>query len=89
MDMLFCMRTTLDLDKDLLIRAKEAAGRSGRTLTALIEDALREVLNRRKPRIPRKPFRVRTFRGGTVLPGVPVNDNAALRDVMDGLDAPM
>ena len=39
------MRTTIRLDDDLLVEAKQRAARSGLTLTAVIEQALRE--NRR------------------------------------------
>ncbi len=35
------MRTTVNIDDELLRRAKDEALRSGRTLTALIEDSLR------------------------------------------------
>ena len=37
------MRTTIRLDDRLLAEAKQYAAESGRTLTGLIEDALREV----------------------------------------------
>jgi hypothetical protein len=42
--MLFCMRTTLDIDDTLHRRAKELAARTGRSLTSVIEDALRDAL---------------------------------------------
>ena len=35
------MKTTLDLDDELLVRAKALAAREGRSLTGLIEDGLR------------------------------------------------
>lgn len=35
------MKTTLDIDDDLLVRAKAFAARGRTTLTALIEDGLR------------------------------------------------
>src|SRR5438477_407916 len=39
--MLLCMRTTLDIDDQLLTQAKLLACGAGKTLTAVIEDALR------------------------------------------------
>jgi len=39
-----CMRTTLNLDDSLLKAAKIAAVRRGTTLTALVEEGLREVI---------------------------------------------
>ncbi|HYH32585.1 MAG TPA: DUF6364 family protein [Pseudonocardia sp.] len=38
------MRTTLQLDDDLVVEAKVLAARTGRTLSQLIEDALRQTL---------------------------------------------
>lgn len=43
--MLFCMRTTLDLDDALMRRAKAAAAERGITLTALMDRALRDALD--------------------------------------------
>lgn len=82
--MLRRMRTTIRLDDDLLIAAKKAAAASGRTLTAVIEDALRSALARREDRGRRKRLRLTTFRGGGVRPGIDLDDSASLRDVMDG-----
>jgi hypothetical protein len=41
------MRTTVRLPEDLLRRAKRKAAAEGRTLTALIEDGLRAVVDER------------------------------------------
>jgi hypothetical protein len=38
------MRTTLDIDDDLYQQAKVEAARSGRTVTSLVEDALRSLV---------------------------------------------
>jgi hypothetical protein len=47
------MRTTVRLDDALLTEAKKLAADSGRSLTAVIEDALREVISRRRSLTPR------------------------------------
>jgi hypothetical protein len=77
------MRTTLNLDDRLLMEAKKLAAESGRTLTAVFEDALRERLARRGHAPSRKPVELRTFRGGGVQPGVDLDDSAALLDLME------
>ncbi len=78
------MRTTIRLDERLLREAKQAAAAKGRTLTAVIEDALRQFLGRREaPAEERRPFRIRPFKGTGVAPGVDVDDSAALLDLME------
>lgn len=84
--MLRCMRTTVNLDDHLLREAKLVATRSGRTLGALIEDALRVSLLRTEES-GQEPVRLLTVAGG-VRPGVDLSDNAALLDLMDSDDAP-
>jgi hypothetical protein len=80
------VRTTINLDDQVLAEAKLLAHRSGTTLTAVIEDALRERLSRRaRPQTASAPFKLRTFTGSGLQPGVDLDDSAALRDLMDGL----
>lgn len=78
------MRTTLNLDDDLVARAKALAARRGRSLTSLMEDALRAVLDREgKPsRAPAIDLPVGT---GRLRVGVSLDDSAATRDLMDDL----
>ena len=84
--MLFCMRTTLDLDDHLMREAKLVAQQRGTTLTSFVEDALRERLARRRnPEQPATRFRVHTFKGNGMQPGVDLDDSAGVRDLMDGL----
>lgn len=77
------MRTTIRLDERLLAEAKKVAADSGRTLTAVLEDALRESLARRQAAPRRKPIRLKTFRGDGVQPGIDLDDSAALLDAME------
>jgi len=80
------MRTTILLSDALYRDTKAAAAASGRTVTSLIEDALRERLARRAPP-GKRPRRVRlpVYRGKKGLrAGVDLDDSAALLDVMDG-----
>ena len=78
------MRTTVKIDDSLLVEAKTRAARSGRTLNEVFEDALREAFARREGAGRRVDLPV--FRGGRVMPGVDLDDSAALLDLMDGRD---
>lgn len=82
------MRTTIRLEEGLLREAKKLAAASGRTLTAVIEDALREALARRRPtqRVPPLKLPVSRLAGG-LQPGVDLDDSAALLDLMESGDA--
>ncbi len=77
------MRTTINLDAEVLAQAKVLARRSGKTLTAVIEDALRERLARRSALPPPEPVRLVTVGGNGLLPRVNLDDSAALRELMD------
>lgn len=44
------MKTTLDIQDELLARAKRHAKRTGRPLRAVVEDGLRQVLSDTAPR---------------------------------------
>lgn len=76
------MRTTLNLDDQLLQRAKEEAARTRRTLSAVIEDALRTTLSN-QTEAERRPYVVRPLAGGDLRPGVNLSDSATLLDLMD------
>jgi len=77
------MRTTIRLNERLLRHAKEYAARNGRTLTSLMEDALRQFLAHRP--LPRGTdrFDFPTFRGTGLRPGVDLDDSAELLDLME------
>ena len=79
------MRTTVRLDDSLLEQAKREAARQGTTLTALIERGLRLVLARPEKRTRRRRVEVPVCReGGGTLPGVDLDDSAALLDIIEG-----
>lgn len=82
--MLLCMRTTVQLPDELMKAAKRHAVDTGRTLTAVIEDALRATLALEGSQRSADPVELPTFGAGGVLPGVDLDDAAALLDVMDG-----
>jgi hypothetical protein len=77
------MRTTLDLEDGLLRRARRKAAEQGRTLTGLIEEALRALLGR--PARPPRRFRLRLpTRRGTRLPDVDIADRDSLYERLEG-----
>jgi Bacterial antitoxin of type II TA system, VapB len=78
------MRTTIRLDDDLLKAARQWAIANHTTLTALVEDALRRLLAQR-PTETADRFVIHPFGEGGSLPGVDLDDSAALRDLLDGL----
>jgi hypothetical protein len=80
------MRTTVRLDEHLLQQVKREAHKRGETLTSLIEQGLRLVLARSRQHPvarARVILPVSKARGG-VLPGVDLNNSAALLDRMEG-----
>ena len=71
------MRTTIRLDDELLTAAKRRALETGRTLTAVIEEALRVALAERPS--GREHVRLPVSRtNGKLQPGVDLDDSAAL-----------
>jgi len=82
------MRTTVRLDESLMKEVKKAAADSGRTLTGVIEDALRESLFRHRKGEKKRRVRLPTFRGRGLLPGVDLDDTSGLFDRMEEARAP-
>lgn len=77
------MRTTVTIDDELLAEAKTIAARSGRTLSEVVEDALREVQARRGAAAGAEAFEIHTVDGDGTLPGVDLNSAAALLDLIE------
>ena len=80
------MKTTLDIDDELLVRAKAASARERKSLTALIEEGLRLRLRLRRPgsgrRAASKALAVHRGKGGLVA-GVDPLSNRSLLDAAD------
>lgn len=76
------MRTTVTIDDDLYRRAKSTAAATGRTVGELIEDAVRQALDRRQA--PTSTLKPLTVHGGSgLMPGVTLDSSAALLDLLD------
>lgn len=84
--MLQHMRTTVRLDDALLREAKRYAAEQGTTLTAVLDQALREVLARQQqePIQERRPLP--SFKGEGLQPDVDLDDTTALLDLMNSND---
>ena len=83
--MIICMRTTVDIDDSLLRRAKDRARRTNRTLTGVIEEALRQTLTG-TPAQPAAPGHRLAFRtvAGALQPGIDLSDRDSLYERMEG-----
>jgi len=79
-DMVFPMKTTLNIDDTVMVELKREAARQGRTMSELVETALRLLLHapRKRKTLPALP----TFDGGEPL--VDIADRDALYDAMEG-----
>jgi hypothetical protein len=76
------MRTTLDIDDLVLRRAKKLAAEEGKTLTQIVEEALRERL---APRARSgKKFKLRLLtKSGRMIPGTNLADRDLLYERME------
>jgi hypothetical protein len=78
--MVIHMKTTLNIDDSLMVRLKREAARTGRTMSELVETALRNLLRPRRDRDPLPPLP--SFDGGGAL--VDIADREALYRAMEG-----
>lgn len=82
LDMVFHMKTTLNIDDTVMARLRREATRQNKTMSELVEAALRLLFHparhSKKKKLPPLP----TFRSGGYL--VDVADRDALYDVMEG-----
>lgn len=81
------MRTTITIDDHLLAQIKQRAAQTGRTASEIIEDAVRgSFLRERRYEQERPTFGLPTFSSGGYQPGVDLDNNAALLDLMEGIE---
>jgi hypothetical protein len=78
--MVFHMKTTLVIDDSVMIRLKEEAARTGRTMSELVEIALRRLLQ--EPGPAPQPGPLPSFDSGGAL--VDVADRETLYGAMEG-----
>jgi len=73
------MKTTLNIDATVMAELKREAARQGRTMSELVETALRLLLRAQRKRTPLP--RLPTFDGGEFL--IAIADRNALYDILD------
>ena len=78
--MVFRMKTTLVIDDSVMTRLKREAVRQGRTISDLVEEALRLLLQTPKERPPLPPLP--SFKSGGYL--VEIADRESLYQAMEG-----
>lgn len=66
-----------------MAQIKEYAARTGKTMTAVIEDSLRETLARQQQESRRARVSLTTVSGKGTQPGVDLDDSAALLSLME------
>lgn len=82
------MRTTIEIEDELLARAEAAASAQGRQLSDLVDEALQEMLER-EPHVPQEsgspeaPYRIGVHGSGGACPGVDFRDNGSVLDAME------
>ncbi|HRY09219.1 MAG: DUF2191 domain-containing protein [Actinobacteria bacterium] len=76
------MRTTVTIDNGLLAQAKELAARSHRTLSSVLEDALRETLARQAATSDRPGVSIPVGGSADDRPLVDILDREALADAL-------
>ena len=79
-DMVFHMKTTLQIDDTVMAQLKREAARQGRTMSELVETALRNLFRSQRKRTELAPLP--TFHSGGAL--VDVADRESLYQAMEG-----
>jgi len=76
------MKTTIEIQSELLRKAKEAARKEGTTLRSLVEEGLRRVLAERTAPKRKRRFRMVTFRGDGLQPGIDFSNWEQIRSII-------
>ena len=79
-DMVLHMKTTLNIDDGVMLRLRREAARTGRTMSELVETALRGLLQAKPAAVELRPLP--SFTSGGAL--VDVADREALYRAMEG-----
>lgn len=77
------MRTTIRIADDLYREVKAMAARSGRTVAAVLEDAVRRGLDANRAGSEQKRYAVRPSGRGGLQPGVDISSNAAVAEALN------
>ena len=75
------MRTTLNIDNQILAMAKHRAIEKGVTLTHIVEDALRDAFSKKEEN--NANIHLLTVKGPGVKPGIDLDHASSLLDIME------
>ena len=79
------MRTTVDINDELLARAKRVAIEKKMRLSDVVNEALQQALNRiEHPEEQDVPFRFSPFGKEGLLPGIDLDDSGSVDEALDG-----
>lgn len=81
--MLICVRTTLNLNDELVRQAKQRAAAEDRTLTSVIEDALRRLLANSDAGRRGERYTVELMGRSNLQPGLDPNDPAFYKKIFE------
>ncbi|OHD68630.1 MAG: hypothetical protein A2177_15195 [Spirochaetes bacterium RBG_13_68_11] len=76
------MRTTLNIQDELMKRVKQRASETGATITQVVEEALRAAVAGQAPRGERYVLRWKPV-AGPALPGIDLADRDSLYEAME------
>lgn len=81
------MRTTLNIDAELLAQAKLIAAREHRTIGSVVDEALQSMVTRQSTEAALvQPLPDFAYRGGLIA-GVDLYDKELMADLLDGDDS--
>ncbi|TSD95305.1 DUF2191 domain-containing protein [Skermania sp. ID1734] len=80
------MRTTVNIDDELLTQAKMLAARTSRSLGAVVDDALRVLLKAQSVSAEQTGWRLPSANLGRLQPGVDLEDKESLANVLGDND---
>ncbi|MDQ3505959.1 MAG: type II toxin-antitoxin system VapB family antitoxin [Actinomycetota bacterium] len=76
------MRTTVNIDGDLLAEVKQIAARGHRTIGSVLEDALRRMLADSTPTSSAAQFSLPSHGSGGLRPGVDLEDRERMAELL-------
>lgn len=82
--MMLNMRTTVNIEEELLARAKVLAVRANRPMGSVLEEALRKYLQEYESRVPEQSPELPVFTADTpgLRPGVDLDDKEQVADLL-------
>jgi len=77
------MRTSIEINENLLYEVKAFALESKKSLGTIIEDALLAMMAKKNRKANNEKISLKTFDGNGLIHGVDLDDNKSLLDIMD------